>query len=86
MRGVDVVGVLLVLVLPMLLMLMLTLLLLLELVMVLLGAGGDVGVLFGEDTYDAGGDFVVDDRLVVLSDDVDSEFLHLFWGERRDIE
>jgi hypothetical protein len=40
----------------------------------------DVGVLFGEDAYDAGGDFVVDDRLVVFSDDVDSEFLYLVLG------
>jgi hypothetical protein len=76
--GVNVVGVLLLVVL--LVLLVLLLLLLLELVLVLLGAGGDVGVLFGEDAYDAGGDFVVDDRLVVLSDDVDSELLYLALG------
>ena len=69
-RGVDVV---------VLLMLML---LMLELVMVLLGAGSDVGVVFGEDGYDAGGDFVADDLLAVLSHDVDSEFL--YQHEQRD--
>jgi hypothetical protein len=49
-----------------------------ELLLVLLmlfGAGGDVGVLFGENADDAGGDFVVDYSLVVLAYDVDSEFL-----------
>lgn len=39
----------------------------------LLGAGGDVGILFGEDN--AGCDFMVDYCLVVLAYDVDSEFL-----------
>jgi hypothetical protein len=68
-RGVDVV-------------VLLWLLALMLLALVLLGAGGDVGILFGEDGYDAGGDFVVDDRLVVLSHDVDSEFL--YQHERRD--
>jgi hypothetical protein len=43
-RGVDVV------------VLLVLMLLCLELVLVLLGAGCDVGVLFGEDAYDAGGD------------------------------
>jgi hypothetical protein len=74
-RGVDVV-------LLWLLVLLVLMLLLLELVLVVLGASGDVGVLFGENGYDAGGDFVVDDRLVVLSHDVDSEFL--YQHERRD--
>jgi hypothetical protein len=76
-RGVDVVVLLWLLVL-----LVLMLLPLLLVVLVLLGAGGDVGVLFVEDGYDAGGDFVVDDRLVVLSHDVHSEFL--YQHERRD--
>ena len=44
--------------------------------MVLPGAGGDVGVLFEREGYEAGGDFVVGDRLVVFSDDADSKFLH----------
>jgi hypothetical protein len=52
-RGVDVVGVLV---------LVLLVMLLLELMLVLLGAGGDVGVLFGKNGYDAGDDFVVDRR------------------------
>jgi hypothetical protein len=34
-----------------------------------------VSVLVGEDADDVGGNFVVDDRLVVLAYDVDSEFL-----------
>jgi hypothetical protein len=42
----------------------------------LLGVGGDVGGLFGEDAYDAGGDFVVGDHFVVFSNSVDSEFLN----------
>jgi hypothetical protein len=46
------------------------------LVLVLLGASGDVGVLFGEDAYDAGTDFVVDDCCVVLGNNVDSGFLN----------
>ena len=40
-----------------------------------LGACGEVGVLLREDAYEVGGDFVVDDRLVVLADDVNAEFL-----------
>jgi hypothetical protein len=52
------------------------LMLLLELVLVLLGTSGDVGILLGEDAYDACGDIVVYDRLVVLCDNVDSEFLY----------
>jgi preprotein translocase subunit SecG len=60
-------------VLALLLMLMLVLMLL---VLVLLGASGDVGLLFGEDAYDAGGDFVVDDRLIVFGNNVDCEFLN----------
>ena len=43
--------------------------------LVLLGARGDLGVLFVEDADDARGDFVVDDRFVVFADDVDAEFL-----------
>ena len=52
-------------------------LVLLELLLclVLLGARGDLGVLFVEDADDARGDFVVDDRFVVFADDVDAEFL-----------
>jgi hypothetical protein len=68
--GVDVV------VLLWLLVLLVLMLLLLELVLALLGAGGDLGVWFGEDGYYTDGDFVVDDRLVVLSHDVDFEFLY----------
>jgi hypothetical protein len=30
---------------------------------------------FGEYAHDGGGDFVVDDSLVVFADDVDSEYL-----------
>jgi hypothetical protein len=34
------------------------------------------GMLFGKDAYDAGGDFVMDDRLVIFSNaEIDSEFL-----------
>ena len=56
--------------------------LLLKLVLVLLGTGGDVGILLGEDTYNTCGDFVVYDHLVVLCDNVVSEFLyqHERWG------
>jgi hypothetical protein len=39
--------------------LLVRMLLLLELVLVLLGGGGDVGVLVGEDAYDAGGEWVI---------------------------
>ena len=53
----------------------LLLLLLLELVLVLFSARSDVGVLFREETDDTGCDFMVDDRLVVLADDVNAEFL-----------
>jgi hypothetical protein len=35
----------------------------------------DLDVLFGKDTYNAGGDFVVDDSFIVLAHDVDAEFL-----------
>ena len=45
------------------------------LVWVLFGVGGDVGVLFGEDADDVGSNFVVDDRLVVFTYDVDTAFL-----------
>ena len=33
-----------------------------------------------KNAYDASGEFVVHDRLVVFSDDVDSEFLYLVLG------
>jgi hypothetical protein len=52
--------------------------LVLELLLVLLmlfGAGGDVRVLFGEDTDNTGGDFLVNYSLVVFAYDVASEFL-----------
>jgi hypothetical protein len=45
------------------------------LVWVLFGVGGDVGVLFGEDADDVGGNFVVNYRLVVFAYDVDTAFL-----------
>jgi hypothetical protein len=49
----------------------LQLLLLLKLMLLMLfGASGYEGVLLGEDAYDAGGDFVVGDGLVVFADDV----------------
>ena len=38
-------------------------------------AGGDVGILFGENADDASGDFVMDYSLVVLAYDIDSGFL-----------
>jgi hypothetical protein len=38
-------------------------------------ASCDLGICFGKDADDASCDFVVDDRLVVFSYDVDSEFL-----------
>jgi hypothetical protein len=42
----------------------------------LLRASSDVSVLFGEDAYDAGGDYVMDDgKMMVLAWNVDSEFL-----------
>jgi hypothetical protein len=54
----------------------LQLLLLLKLMLLMLfGASGYEGVLLGEDAYDAGGDFVVGDGLVVFSDNIDPEFL-----------
>jgi hypothetical protein len=40
---------------------------LLELRVMLLGASCDVRVLIGEDAYDTGGDFVMDDGLVVFA-------------------
>lgn len=36
---------------------------------------GSVSLVRGESTYDAGGDLVVDDRLVVLAYDINTEFL-----------
>jgi hypothetical protein len=51
------------------------LLLLLKLLLMLLGASCDVRVLIGEDAYDTGGDFVMDDGLVVFAYDIDAEFL-----------
>jgi hypothetical protein len=52
-------------------------LLVLELLLVLLmfGAGGDVGVLFGKGADNASGNFVADYGLVVLANDIHSEFL-----------
>jgi hypothetical protein len=58
-----------------LLLLLLLMVVLLELLLMLLGASGDVGVLIGEDAYDTGGDFVMDDGLVVFAYDIDTEFL-----------
>ena len=46
------------------------------LVLLIFGAGGDVGVLFGKDADNASGNFVADYSLVVLANDIDSEFLH----------
>lgn len=36
---------------------------------------GSTSLVRGENTYDAGGDLVVDDRLVVLAHDINTEFL-----------
>jgi hypothetical protein len=47
----------------------------LELLLILLSASGDVGVLIGEDVYDTGGDFVVNDGLLVFAHDIDAGFL-----------
>ena len=43
--------------------------------LLMFGAGGDVGVLFGKDADNASGNFVADYSLVVLANDIDSEFL-----------
>ena len=43
----------------------------LELLLMLLGPSGDVGVLIGEDAYNAGGDFVMDDGIVDFAYDID---------------
>ena len=52
------------------------LLLLLKIVMlVLVGTSGYESILFGKDTEDASGDFVVDDGLVVFPNDINSELL-----------
>ena len=60
---------------------------LLVLVVLLLGlvlfcAGGDLGILLGEDAYDSCGDLVVDDGFVVLAHNIDTEFLgdEVRWG------
>jgi hypothetical protein len=45
------------------------------LLLMLFGASGDVGILIGEDAYDAGGDFVVDDGPAFFTYDIDTEFL-----------
>jgi hypothetical protein len=50
-------------------------LLLLLMMLVLFGASGYEGIMFGEDEDDTGSDFVVDDRLFVFCDGIDSEFL-----------
>jgi hypothetical protein len=44
-------------------------------VLMLLGASGDVRVLIGEDAYDAGDNFGVEDGPVVLAYNIDAEFL-----------
>jgi hypothetical protein len=49
-----------------LLLLLLLMVMLLELLLILLGASGDVGVLIGEDAYDTGGDFVMDNNTEFL--------------------
>jgi hypothetical protein len=54
---------------------MLLMVMLMELLLILLGESGDVGVLIGEDMYDAGGDFVVNDGLLVFAHDIDAGFL-----------
>jgi hypothetical protein len=41
----------------------------------LLGASCDLRVLIGEDAHDTGGDFVMDDGLVVFAYNIDTEFL-----------
>ena len=43
--------------------------------LVLFGVSSYEGVMFGEDENDMGSDFVVDDRLFVFCDSVNSEFL-----------
>lgn len=43
--------------------------------MLLLGSGGHMGILLCEYAHYASGDFVVDDSLVVLADNVYAEFL-----------
>ena len=43
--------------------------------LVLFCSSGDGGILFRENTYDAGGYFVMNNRFVVFADNVDSEFL-----------
>ena len=45
------------------------------LLLVLLDVGGYEGILFGEAADDTGGDFEVGGRLVVLSGNIESEFL-----------
>ena len=46
-----------------------------RLLLALLGVTGDVGVLMGEDVYDAGGDFVVSDGILVFAYIIDAELL-----------
>lgn len=48
---------------------------LLKLVLVLLGTSGYLGVLVGKVTHDAGGDFVMDNCLVIFAYDIDPELL-----------
>ncbi len=43
--------------------------------LVLFCSSGDGGVLFRENTYDAGGHFVMNNCFVIFADDIDSEFL-----------
>ena len=54
---------------------LLLLLLLMMMMLVLFGVSSYEGVMFGEDENDMGSDFVVDDRLFVFCDSVNSEFL-----------
>jgi hypothetical protein len=45
------------------------------LLLLLFGVSGDVGVLIGEDAFEVGGDFVVDDGPAFFADNIDTEFL-----------
>jgi hypothetical protein len=45
------------------------------LLMMLFGASSDVSFLIGEDAYDVGGDFAVDDGPAFFAYDIDTEFL-----------
>jgi hypothetical protein len=45
--------------------------------LMLLCPGGNLGILLGKYTDDSSGDFMVNDCLVVLADDVDTEFHYI---------